>query len=64
MENKNLTRAELECLEADHPYSRWATIPGVIKTTSEPTPEQRALAEEINAQRVAVQGDLENRKQR
>lgn len=39
-----------ECPEADHPYSRWATIPGITKTTS----EQRALTEEINAQRVAA----------
>lgn len=48
--------------EADHPYSRWATIPGITKTTSEPTPKQRALAKEINAQTAAIQGDPEVRK--
>ena len=48
--------------EADHPYSRWDTIPGITKTTPEPTPEQRALAEEINAQRATTQGDPEVRK--
>ena len=34
---------------ADQPYGRWSTIPGVIKVISEPTPEQKKLAEEINA---------------
>lgn len=53
-----------ECPEADHPYSRWATIPGITKTTSEPTPEQRTLAKEINAQRAAAQGDPETRKRK
>lgn len=53
-----------KCPESDHPYSRWATIPGITKTTSEPTPEQRALADEINAQRAATQGDPETLKQR
>lgn len=53
-QNTGLTDAELERLEADHPYSRWSTLPGVIHITSEPTPEQRKLAEEINAQRAAA----------
>ena len=46
--------AELERLEAEHPYSRWSTPPGVTHTISEPTPEQRKLAEKINAQRAAA----------
>ena len=53
-QNTELTDAELERLEAENPYSRWSTPPGVTKTLSEPTPEQRALAEEINAQRAAA----------
>ena len=53
-QNTGLTDAELERLEAEHPYSRWSTPPGVTHTTSEPTPEQRKLAEEINAQRAAA----------
>lgn len=53
-QNTGLTDADLERLEAEHPYSRWSTPPGVIHTTSEPTPEQRNLAEEINAQRAAA----------
>lgn len=40
---------------ADQPYGRWSTIPGVIKVISEPTPEQKKLAEEINAMRAAGQ---------
>lgn len=40
--------------EAESPWSRWGTPPGITKTISEPTPEQRKLAEEINAQRAAV----------
>ena len=53
-QNTGLTDADLERLEAEHPYSRWSTPPGVTYTTSEPTPEQRKLAEEINAQRAAA----------
>lgn len=53
-QNTGLTDAELERLETEHPYSRWSTPPGVTHTTSEPTPEQQKLAEEINAQRAAA----------
>ena len=53
-QNTGLTDAELERLEAEHPYSRWSTPPDVTHTISEPTPEQRKLAEEINAQRAAA----------
>lgn len=53
-QNTGLTDADLERLEAEHPYSRWATLSGVTHTISEPTPEQRKLAEEINAQRAAA----------
>ena len=53
-QNTGLTDADLERLEAEHPYSRWSTPPGVTHTTSESTPEQRKLAEEINTQRAAA----------
>lgn len=51
--------------EAESPWSRWNTPPGVIKTISKPTPEQIQLAREINAQRVAakkaaMEGQLHN----
>ena len=36
---------------ANHPYGRWSTIPGITKTISEPTPEQKKLIAEINARR-------------
>lgn len=39
--------------EAESPWSRWNTPPGITKTVSEPTPEQRKLAKEINAKRAA-----------
>ena len=39
--------------EAESPWSRWNTPPGIIKTISEPTPEQIQLAKEINAQRAS-----------
>ncbi|MDY4693071.1 MAG: hypothetical protein SO401_05845 [Blautia sp.] len=39
--------------EAESPWFRWNTPPGIIKTVSEPTPEQRKLAKEINAKRAA-----------
>lgn len=61
MANKNLTQSNPECPEVDHPYSRWATITGITKTMSAPTPEQRALSEKINAQRAAAQGDSKTR---
>lgn len=60
-QNTGLTDAELERLEAEHPYSRWSTPPGVTHTTSEPTPEQRKLAEEINAQRAAAARSSHNK---
>lgn len=50
---KNRVPVSLE-EEADCPWSRWNTPPGIIKTISEPTPEQRKLAEEMNTQRAAV----------
>ena len=49
---KNRTTFSLE-EEAENPWSRWNTPPGITKTISEPTPEQRKLAEEINAQRAS-----------
>ena len=49
----NTTLISLE-EEAEDPWSRWNTPPGVTKTISEPTPEQIQLAKEINAQRASV----------
>lgn len=49
---KNRTAFSLE-EEAESPWSRWNTPPGIIKTISEPTPEQIQLAKEINAQRAS-----------
>ena len=50
---KNRTAFSLE-EEAESPWSRWNTPPGVTKTIPEPTPEQRKIAKEINAQRASV----------
>lgn len=49
---KNRTTFSLED-EAENPWSRWNTPPGITKTISEPTPEQIQLAKEINAQRAS-----------
>ena len=49
---KNRTAFSLE-EEVESPWSRWNTPPEIIKTVSEPTPEQIQLAKEINAQRAS-----------
>lgn len=49
---KNRTACSLE-EEAESPWSRWNTPPGITKTVSEPTPEQMQLAKEINTKRAA-----------
>ena len=49
---KNKVLVSLE-EEAECDFSRWGYPPGITTTISEPTPEQRALAKEINAQRAA-----------
>ena len=59
-ERKKLTEAEMDRLiaeEAEHPYSRWATLPDTTKTISKPTPAQQKLATEINAQRAAAKAN-------